>query len=246
MADERPLAVPVSGAPTTGLNHTFRDPALLAQALTHRSHGTRHNERLEFVGDAVLNCVIGIELFQRFPDLPEGDLSRARAALVNRDTLARLAKGLDLGASIRLGDGERKSGGVARPSILADTLEAVIGAVYLDAGFEAARVAILSVYAEVWTATAATVLSKDPKTQLQEWLQARRFPVPDYTVAAIHGEAHAQVFAVECRIPSQGIVATGEGPSRRTAEQAAASAALRAIEAATPAPGGATTRRNTP
>ena len=176
MADARPIAVSVSDTPTVSLNHRFRDPGLLAQALTHRSHGARHNERLEFVGDAVLNCVIGIELFQRFPELPEGDLSRARAALVNRDTLARLAQGLDLGSAIKLGDGERKSGGVARPSILADTLEAVFGAVYVDAGFDAARAAILSVYADVWTATAATVLSKDPKTRLQEWLQARRLP----------------------------------------------------------------------
>jgi ribonuclease-3 len=246
VAAERPIAVSVSEAVTASLNHRFRDPTLLAQALTHRSHGARHNERLEFVGDAVLNCVIGIELFQRFPELPEGDLSRARAALVNRDTLARLAQGLELGASIRLGDGERKSGGVARPSILADTLEAIFGAVYVDAGFEAARTAILSVYAEVWTATAATVLSKDPKTRLQEWLQAQRLPVPDYAVAAIRGEAHAQLFVVECRIPSQGIIASGEGSSRRVAEQAAASAALHRIEETTAAAGGATMRRNAP
>ena len=231
---------------SASLEHRFRDPALLAQALTHRSHGARHNERLEFVGDAVLNCVIGIELFQRFPDLPEGDLSRARASLVNRDTLARLAQGLALGASIKLGDGERKSGGVARPSILADTLEALFGAVYVDAGFDAARTAILAVYADVWSDTAATVLSKDPKTRLQEWLQARRLPVPDYTVAAIHGEAHAQVFAVECKVPSQGITATGEGASRRAAEQAAASAALRAIDLATAPATQAHTRRGAP
>lgn len=208
------------------LGHTFGDAGLLQQALTHRSFGPRHNERLEFVGDAVLNCVIGIALYERFPDLPEGDLSRARAALVNRDMLAQLGCDMGLGELLRLGDGERKSGGSSRPSILADALEAVFGAIQVDAGFAAAQAAILSVYAKVWDATAATVLTKDPKTRLQEWLQARRMPVPDYVVVAVNGEAHAQGFTVDCRIMAMHVTASGAGSSRRAAEQAAAAAVL--------------------
>ena len=138
----------MAGTPGERLGHVFRSPGLLAQALTHRSHGTRHNERLEFVGDAVLNCVVAHALYQRFPDTDEGDLSRARANLVNRDTLARLARRLDLGAEVRLGEGEMKSGGADRASILADALEAVFGAVFVDAGFEAARRAIHAAYGE--------------------------------------------------------------------------------------------------
>jgi ribonuclease-3 len=207
------------------LGHAFRRPELLAQALTHRSHGARHNERLEFVGDAVLNCAIALALYERFPDTDEGDLSRARANLVNRDMLAHLARNLSLGQEVRLGEGEQRSGGHDRPSILADALEAIFGAVFLDSGFEAAQRVIGTVFADVLRDADPATLGKDPKTRLQEWLQARRIPVPDYAMVAVTGEAHAQTFAVECRIPALGIAAHGEGASRRAAEQAAAAAA---------------------
>ncbi len=211
------------------LGHAFRDDALLARALTHRSFGANQNERLEFVGDAVLNCVIAAALYERFPQIPEGDLSRVRANLVNRDTLARLARALDLGAAMRLGEGEQRSGGASRPSSLADALEAVFGAVFVDAGFDAARAVVERVYAPELAGLDPAALGKDPKTRLQEWLQARRIAVPDYVVTAIEGEAHAQTFAVECRIPALAIVAAGRGASRRAAEQAAAAAAYAAV-----------------
>lgn len=215
------------------LGHVFRRPELLALALTHRSHGAAHNERLEFVGDAVLNCVIAAALFERFPAIPEGELSRVRASLVNRDTLARLARGLSLGHEIRLGEGEVRSGGDERPSILADSLEAVVGAVFVDAGFDAARAVIERIYAEEFVDLDPAALGKDPKTRLQEWLQARRVAVPEYMVIGIDGEAHAQTFAVECRIPALSVVATGSGTNRRAAEQAAAAAAFSRVSAAT-------------
>ena len=211
--------------PRLELNYKFRCPELLRQALTHRSFGTPHNERLEFVGDAVLNCVVGLTLYERFPALPEGDLSRVRAGLVNRETLASVARRLSLGAEIQLGEGEMKSGGAARSSILADTLEALIGAVFLDGGFESARNVIVTCYAEVLRDVDPATLGKDPKTRLQEWLQARRWPVPEYVITATSGEPHEQRFTVECRIPGLTIVATGEGSNRRAAEQAAAEAA---------------------
>ena len=217
------------------LGHAFRTPDLLAQALTHRSHGTRHNERLEFVGDAVLNCVVAQSLFERFPDLPEGDLSRVRASLVNRDTLAEVARRLALSPSIRLGEGELRSGGADRPSILADALEAVYGAVFLDAGFEAARTVIDRTFAEVLGEADPAALGKDPKTRLQEWLQGRRMPVPTYRVVAIDGEAHAQTFTVECAIAELGVATLGRGASRRAAEQAAAASAYGAVDNASPA-----------
>lgn len=210
------------------IEHEFRHPELLRQALTHRSYGSPNNERLEFVGDAVLDCVIALALFERFPAMPEGDLSRARAHLVNRDTLARVARRIGLADAVRLGEGEVRSGGAHRASILADALEAVFGAVFLDAGYEAARRAIESAYADVLRDADPSVLGKDPKTRLQEWLQARRLPVPEYAIVGTTGEAHAQQFAVECRIADLGIVAAGSGASRRVAEQ---DAALRAIEA---------------
>lgn len=220
------------GAPTAGVLHAFANPDLLRQALTHRSHGALHNERLEFVGDAVLNCVVALTLFERFPDIPEGELSRARAHLVNKDTLAQVARRLGLGDAIRLGEGEQRSGGSARASILADTMEAVFGAVFIDGGFDAARRTIDSVYDDLLRDADPTVLGKDPKTRLQEWLQAKRLPVPEYAIVATTGQAHAQRFAVECRIPSLRIVATGTGTSRRVAEQDAAREALEAaIEA---------------
>ena len=206
-------------------DYRFRRPELLRQALTHRSFGAPHNERLEFVGDAILNCVVGIALFERFPALPEGDLSRMRAGLVNKDTLAQVARQMDLGAEIQLGEGEVKSGGAQRSSILADALEALFGAVFLDGGFDAARGVIVACYADVLRDADPATIGKDPKTKLQEWLQARRRPVPEYVVIATRGEAHEQQFTVECRIPGMGIVASGEGGSRRAAEQAAAEAA---------------------
>ncbi|MCC7326331.1 MAG: ribonuclease III [Burkholderiales bacterium] len=207
------------------LRYSFHRPELLRQALTHRSFGAAHNERLEFVGDAVLNCAIGLALFRRHPMLAEGDLSRVRAALVNQETLARVARRLGLGSQISLGEGEQKSGGGERPSILADALEAVFGAVFIDAGFDQAFEVIVACYGDVLENADPAALGKDPKTRLQEWLQARKLPVPEYVVTAVTGEAHAQTFEVECRIASLGRSATGRGSSRRAAEQAAAEAA---------------------
>jgi ribonuclease III len=213
------------------LAYVFHKPELLRQALTHRSYGTPHNERLEFVGDAVLNCAVALALYERFPQMPEGDLSRARAHLVNRDTLAQLARRLGVGNELRLGEGELKSGGADRNSIVADALEAVFGAVFLDGGFAAARRVIDTVYAEVLRDADPATLGKDPKTRLQEWLQARHLPVPDYQVVATTGEAHAQLFELECRIPALNVVARGSGPSRRIAEQQAAAEAHRKLAA---------------
>lgn len=213
------------------IDHAFRDPELLRQALTHRSFGTPHNERLEFIGDAVLNCVIALRLYHRFPGLAEGELSRIRAHLVNRDTLARLARDLDLGAALKLGEGEARSGGAARPSTLADALEAVFGAVAEDGGFAAAERVIDAVFANLLRDADPVMLGKDPKTRLQELLQARRLAIPEYAIVATHGEAHAQSFVVECRIGALERAVTGEGPSRRAAEQDAAAHALAALGA---------------
>jgi ribonuclease-3 len=220
---------PALADPGARLGHAFADPALLRQALTHRSYGTPHNERLEFVGDAVLNCVVARALYARFPGIAEGELSRARASLVNEATLARLARRLDVGAALRLGEGEQKSGGSDRTSILADALEAVFGAVFVDAGFDAAAAVIERAYGDELRNADPAALGKDPKTRLQEWLQGRRVPVPEYVVAAVQGEAHAQRFEVECRIAPLGVVTQGLGTSRRAAEQAAAAAALEAL-----------------
>jgi ribonuclease-3 len=222
----------MSAAPRIALDHAFADPELLRQALTHRSYGTPNNERLEFVGDAVLNCVVALSLFERFPDIAEGDLSRARSHLVNRDTLAQVARRLGLGGAIRLGEGEVRSGGSARASILADAMEAVFGAVFLDGGFDAARRAIEAAYADLLSDADPSVLGKDPKTRLQEWLQGQRLAVPEYAIVATTGEAHAQRFAVECRIAELAIVAPGSGSSRRAAEQDAAARALAAATSA--------------
>lgn len=208
------------------LGYTFRDPALLSRALTHRSHSAEHNERLEFVGDAVLNCAVAAALYRRFPQLPEGDLSRIRANLVNRDCL--LLRGQDLGMSslVRLGEGEVKSGGASRPSILADATEAVFGAIFLDGGFEAARKVIEHCYADAVNAVDPAASGKDPKTRLQEWLQAKGMPLPEYAITAIDGEAHRQTFTVSCRVHALDHETTGHGASRRVAEQEAAHAAL--------------------
>ena len=216
------------------LDHAFNDPNLLRQALTHRSYGIPHNERLEFVGDAILNCVVALSLYERYPALPEGELSRVRAHLVNKETLAQVARRLDLGASIRLGEGELRSGGADRSSILADAMEAVFGAVFLDAGFAAARRTVDAVYADLLRDADPAALGKDPKTRLQEWLQGQRLSVPEYVIVATTGEAHAQQFAVECRIAGLSIVAAGTGASRRAAEQDAAAKALSAALAKDP------------
>jgi ribonuclease III len=212
--------MPNDRLPTLG--HEFRQPELLRQALTHRSFGADHNERLEFIGDSILNCAIALMLYRRFPEIPEGELSRVRANLVNRDMLHQLAQSLDLGKSLRLGEGELKSGGASRPSILADTLEALFGAILLDAGFDAAHAAVLRVYRSELDRLDPGGLTKDPKTRLQELLQGKRLPVPEYAILNVKGEAHLQTFEVVCRIPALGIEATGAGSSRRSAEQAAA------------------------
>lgn len=213
------------------LGHRFARPDLLAQSLTHRSHSSPHNERLEFLGDSVLNCVVAALLFERFPGLREGDLSRQRANLVRQNALADIAQSLDLGNRLRLGEGELKSGGDRRPSILADALEAVIGAVFLDAGFEAARAVVMRLYRPLLERIDPTASGKDPKTELQELLQARKLPLPSYSLMHTHGEAHAQTFEVECAIPALGIRAAGSGSSRRSAEQAAAKAAVAKVSA---------------
>jgi ribonuclease-3 len=211
------------------LGYVFRRPELLAQALTHRSFGASHNERLEYVGDAVLNCVVALALYERFPGVDEGDLSRVRASLVNRDTLAAVARQLELRDAIRLGEGEQRSGGPDRPSILADALEALYGAVFVDGGFDAARDVIDRTFGDLLRDADPALLAKDPKTRLQEWLQARRLPVPEYRIVDVGGEAHAQTFVAECAIPSLAIATQGTGSSRRTAEQAAAAAAYVAV-----------------
>lgn len=208
------------------LGYIFSRPELLAQALTHRSYGARHNERLEFVGDAVLNCVVASVLFDRFPDIDEGDLSRVRANLVNRDTLAEVARRLGLGDEVRLGEGELRSGGAERASILADALEALYGAVFIDGGFDAARTVIDVTFNDRLRDTDPAIVDKDPKTRLQEWLQARRLAVPEYRVIDVRGDAHAQRFTAECSIAALGIATHGSGTSRRIAEQAAATSAF--------------------
>ena len=208
------------------LGHTFSNPALASQALTHRSFGTPHNERLEFLGDALLNCAVATLLYDRFAKLPEGDLSRARAALVNQASLSELASRLGLGDRLRLGEGELKSGGFRRPSILADALEALLGAVYLDGGFEAVRKAVSTLLAERLERPEGLPVGKDPKTALQEHLQAQRLALPRYTVKKTEGEAHDQTFIVECRVEELGLASEGKGASRRAAEQAAAEALL--------------------
>lgn len=213
------------------LGHRFAQPRLLERALTHRSFSADHNERLEFLGDAVLNLAVSGLLYEKLSDLPEGDLSRVRANLVKQDTLHGIATRLGLSACLRLGEGERRSGGHERPSILADALEAAIGAVYLDAGFEAARAVVLRLYADIELHAGMRAMDKDGKTGLQEWLQARKMKLPEYRVVAVTGEAHRQTFEVACVVAELGLVEHGSGPSRRAAEQAAASAMLGRLRA---------------
>src|SRR5690606_2678882 len=208
------------------LHHRFSNARLLERALTHRSFGADHNERLEFLGDSVLNLAVSGLLFAKLDTLPEGDLSRVRANLVKQDTLFGLAQGLGLSQGLRLGDGEKRSGGHKRPSILADALEAVIGAVYLDAGFETAAALVHRLYADVELSTRMTALGKDPKTELQEWLQGRKMKLPVYRVVATLGEAHKQTFDVECTVQESGHSERGIGASRRAGAQAAAAAML--------------------
>ncbi|HUW38975.1 MAG TPA: ribonuclease III [Rhodocyclaceae bacterium] len=207
------------------LGHTFSARDLLRQALTHRSYGAAHNERLEFLGDSILNFVIAALLFERFGALREGDLSRLRASLVRKETLAEIAQSLSLGDYLLLGEGEQKSGGHRRPSILADTLEALLGAVYLDAGFTRAQQIITGLYGRLIALIEPGGAAKDPKTALQEILQSRHLALPNYCLRATRGEAHAQEFEVECRVPALDICTVGLGPSRRAAEQAAAARA---------------------
>ncbi|GIX22047.1 MAG: ribonuclease 3 [Gammaproteobacteria bacterium] len=213
------------------LGHRFSDPDLLARALTHRSAGGANNERLEFLGDSLLSLVIAEELYRRHPELSEGDLSRLRAALVNRETLAELAAELGLGERLALGPGELKSGGFRRRSILADALEAVLGAVYLDAGFEAAADLVRRLWAARLDAPVDPAALKDAKTRLQEWLQGRGRALPAYDVVAVEGKPHAQRFTVQCRVEGLDAPVIGEGASRRQAEQRAAEAALAKLEA---------------
>ena len=213
------------------LGHVFSDASLLKMAMTHRSYGSPHNERLEFLGDGVLNCVIASALYKRFADLPEGDLSRLRANLVRQDALHQLALSLDIGAELRLGEGELRSGGHQRPSILADALEALIGAVYLDAGFDAAREVIARLYAPLVGELKPGQAQKDAKTRLQEWLQGRKKALPRYHLLDSTGAAHERRFEVACEIDNPPLRTTGQGSSRRIAEQAAAENALKALNA---------------
>lgn len=213
------------------LGHEFSDKGLLQTALTHRSFGSPNNERLEFLGDGVLNFAIASALFKRFPALPEGDLSRLRANLVRQDALHRLALSLDLGAMLRLGEGELKSGGHQRPSILADALEAILGAVYLDAGFDVARQVIARLYLPLFDELKPGQAQKDAKTRLQEWLQGRKKPLPRYQMLSTSGAAHEQRFEVSCEIDNPPLRTTGHGASRRIAEQVAADNALKALNA---------------
>ncbi|AUB83698.1 ribonuclease III [Candidatus Thiodictyon syntrophicum] len=208
------------------LGHPFARADLLQQALTHRSAGAVNNERLEFLGDALIGFTIAEALVGRFPHADEGTLSRMRAALVKRESLAQLARGLELGDYLRLGAGELRTGGHTRDSILADALEAVLGAIYLDGEFNRARTVVLNLFRASLAQLNDAHASKDPKTRLQELLQARRRPIPEYEVLTVGGTQHAQSFTVSCVLPDDGRLSRGEGSSRRRAEQAAAEAML--------------------
>lgn len=213
----------------TRIAYTFNQPALLQQALTHRSFSGNNNERLEFLGDGVLNFIIAHQLYNRFNKLAEGDLSRLRAQLVKEASLSEIAFSLNLGDVLKLGEGELKSAGWRRPSILADALEAIIGAVYLDGGFASAEALVLKLYEDKLNTIDPKVIDKDPKSQLQEYLQSKKLDLPDYNVVLIEGEAHAQNFKVECIIKKLNITTQGEGSSRRIAEQQAAQLAMEKI-----------------
>ncbi|MDE2615978.1 MAG: ribonuclease III [Burkholderiales bacterium] len=212
------------------LQHPFSNPALLARAVTHRSFAADHNERLEFLGDSVLNLAVADLLYQRLSALPEGDLSRIRANLVKQDTLHQLAVGLGLPEVVRLGEGEVRSGGSRRPSILADALEALIGAVYLDAGYAAAQGLVHRLFQAVEINPQMQASAKDAKTELQEWLQARKFKLPLYRVVGTLGAAHRQTFDIECEVSELNLNERGIGNSRRAGEQAAAAAMLQFLK----------------
>jgi ribonuclease-3 len=213
------------------LQHRFADPGLLALALTHSSSSSHHNERLEFLGDSVLNLAVSSLLYERLGSLQEGDLSRARANLVKEDTLYRLAVDLKIADDLKLGDSAISSGDRKRPSILANTLEALIGAVHLDAGYEAAERVVHHLYRNIEINPDMAQVAKDPKTELQEWLQARKMKLPVYRIAGTLGSAHKQTFNVECEIAELGIIERGIGATRKAGEQAAAAAVLLALKA---------------
>ena len=206
--------------------YVFVTPALCDSALTHRSAGAEHNERLEFLGDSLLNCSVARLLYEAHPSADEGALSRLRASLVSGETLAQIAAELGLGEHLRLGPGELKTGGFRRASILADALEAVLGAIFLDAGFDAAAAAVARIITPRLVDLPAAGTLKDPKTRLQETLQARGLAVPTYTLTAVSGDPHEQSFTITCEVPVLGVVAIGEGASRRRAEQLAATKVL--------------------
>lgn len=212
------------------IGYRFNDQDLLRRALTHRSYGAANNERLEFLGDSVVNCAVAHELYSKFPKLDEGELSRLRANLVSQPSLFAIAQNFGFGDQLLLGEGELKSGGSRRPSILADAVEAVIGAVFLDGGFGRAQGVVRTLFAAVLDNIDPGTTGKDPKTLLQEYLQGRRIALPQYAVIAVRGEAHEQLFQVECVIPDLNIRSLGEGANRRSAEQ---TAARRAYELAT-------------
>jgi ribonuclease-3 len=213
------------------LGHRFADGGLLQRALTHRSFGADHNERLEFLGDAVLNMAVSAMLYERFSGSDEGDLTRVRAHLVREDSLHRAALVLGLPEALRLSEGEARGGGAQRASILADAVEALIGAIYLDGGLEPASRLVRQLFGELIAGTEAESWSKDAKTELQEWLQARKLPVPAYRIVATRGQAHAQTFDVECAVATLGLAEQGEGRSRRVAEQEAARRMLGRLKA---------------
>ncbi len=215
------------------LQHQFSNLTLLRQALTHRSFSSDHNERLEFLGDSVLSLAVSDLLYQRLSDLPEGDLSRVRANLVRQETLHQLCVDLGLPELIRLGEGEMRSGGQKRPSILADALEAVIGAVYLDGGFTVAQGLVQRLFNALEINPGMEAIGKDPKTELQEWLQGRKMKVPLYRVVGTQGAAHKQIFDVECEVIELNLNERGIGGSRRAGEQAAAAAMLQTVRAKT-------------
>jgi ribonuclease-3 len=214
----------------TRISYSFTQPELLQQALTHRSFSASNNERLEFLGDSVLNFIIAHQLFNLFPYLPEGDLSRLRAKLVKEASLAEIATELHLGDALKLGEGELKSAGWRRPSILADALEAIVGAVYLDGGFDAAQKVVALLYREKLGTIDPKSIDKDAKSQLQEYLQSKKMDLPEYQVVSIEGEAHAQTFTVQCFIKKLQLTTTGVGTSRRVAEQQAAKLAMDNIQ----------------
>ena len=217
------------------MRYEFRNAELLRQALTHRSHSASHNERLEFLGDSVLNCAVAALLYQRFGKLDEGDLSRVRANLVKQQSLYEIAQALNISDSLRLGEGELRSGGFRRPSILADAFEAILGAIFLDGGFDVAQTVIKRLYVPILDHIDPRTLGKDSKTLLQEYLQGHKIALPTYTVVATHGAAHNQQFEVECTVPKLDVKVSGSGASRRAAEQAAAKKALDEVMLVQPA-----------